>query len=658
MEFFKLFQLELLKILGIICIVLGLFSTVVKFRSVRMKKAIVGLEFGAGIMLVSDMASYIYDGDSSKFGYWTERITCFIPFFMICFEVYAFSAFIASNILGRGKLRKPPKSLLACYMISAAGMLMSVIANFTGLYYTFDVANNYQRAPLFLISFIFPVTVIAIQLSLVIRYKSFFDPGVWFCSVTFLVLPLVGGVLQLFSFGISPICLMTGVSAVIFYICSLVCHNNLIIKTANTDAMTDLPNQYGFLERVEALKAKHGIIKYNSYYFDIVRMGQYNRRYGTDAGDIIIQKYAAYIEDHINEDEILARLGGNFFVALIRRENEGRFLEMLQGVPVEIEFAGEKKKLSVAAVAGGFEIKDNSLISELVIGNASIAGNIAKNIAKKPFVKLTDKLLEELNETRQLEERIPAAFKNEEFVPYYQPKVNSETMELCGAEALARWEHDGTVIPPFKFVPIMERNDSICRLDFYILEHVCMDIVSWLEKGMTPPTISVNFSRKNLGNPILAEEIYNVVKKYNVPDNLIQIEITETLDEFPLDYLKGVVEALQRYGLTVAIDDFGTGSSSINLLREISFDVLKIDRQFIECSTQKEQKLLEHIIEIAGDIESGVIAEGVETTEQLWMLKKFGCTEIQGYIFDRPLTREIFEERMLAGKYSIPEKNS
>ncbi|MGN0582600.1 MAG: EAL domain-containing protein, partial [Oscillospiraceae bacterium] len=274
-----------------------------------------------------------------------------------------------------------------------------------------------------------------------------------------------------------------------------------------------------------------------------------------------------------------------------------------------------------------------------------------KNVMKKPFTYLTKEILDKINESRQLEERIPAALKNGEFLPYYQPKVDIDNMELCGAEALARWEYDNTVVSPAKFIPVMEKDDSICGLDFYILDRVCKDVAGWIDQGLEPPCISVNFSRRNLGNPVLAEEIHNVVVDNNIPEKYIQVEITETIDEYPLSYLKGVVEALQRYGLTVAIDDFGTGSSSINLLREISFDVLKIDRQFIECRSEKEKKLLEHIIDIAHDIDSHVIAEGVEQMDQIKMLKDYGCSQIQGYVFDKPLRKSEFEERMNRKKY-------
>ena len=179
-----------------------------------------------------------------------------------------------------------------------------------------------------------------------------------------------------------------------------------------------------------------------------------------------------------------------------------------------------------------------------------------------------------------------------------------------------------------------------------MLDWVCNDIRLWLDEGKVPPTISVNFSRKNLGNPILAEEIYNVLKKYDIPPHLIQIEITETIDEYPIDYLKGVVLALQRYGMTTAIDDFGTGSASINIIMQVPFNVLKIDKSFISSTDEKNLKILGHIISMANDVGADVISEGVETEEQLGIISGLGCPKIQGFYFDQPLPREDFEKRM------------
>lgn len=190
-----------------------------------------------------------------------------------------------------------------------------------------------------------------------------------------------------------------------------------------------------------------------------------------------------------------------------------------------------------------------------------------------------------------------------------------------------------------------------------MLERLCKTMKEWLEQGLHPPKVSVNFSRKNLGNPDLAEQIYQTIRKFNLPMHLIEIEITETVDEFPFSYLKEVVDELHGYGISVAIDDFGTGSSSIQLLCDMNFDVLKIDKSFIDTMTETRMELLGYIIAMAKLFHAKIVAEGVEQQEQLAILQKMGCDEIQGYLFDRPLPREEFENRMQFGmKKAVPYK--
>lgn len=284
--------------------------------------------------------------------------------------------------------------------------------------------------------------------------------------------------------------------------------------------------------------------------------------------------------------------------------------------------------------------------------NVAMAVNIAKNIQKKPYVYLTKELMQEMNEQRHLQEIIPSCMVQREFIPYYQPKIDLETYNLCGAEALVRWKHEGELVAPYKFIPLMEQNESICGLDMYMLNVVCEDIKMWISEGVNPPVISVNFSRKNLGNPNLAEDIYNVVKKHGIPFELIQIEFTETIDEYDIYTLKNVVEGIQKYGMTTAIDDFGVGSSSISVLKEIPFDVLKIDKSFIDSISDKDRNILGHIIEMANEMEARTITEGVEKAEQVEVLKKLGCAVIQGFFFDKPLPKEVFEDRMSNPQYS------
>lgn len=644
-------QNDILKILAAVCLVLGCFSLIIRYRSRSMKYSLVGIEFGAAALLIADLFANKYNGDASVFGFYAVRTACFLFYFLMNFEILAFNYYIICLITGRGKLKEPPKSLKVCFVLVLTDIVLVVISQFTGLCYTFDASNSYQRGPLFLIFFVLSAVAFVLQMINVIKYRKYINSSIRSALIVFTIMPLIAAVLRIFMSDFSVLNISIALTAIFQYIVSLVDQNNVLMKSVNTDALTGLPNQYGFIAEIEKLRGQHDIRNYNTYYIDIARMGQFNKRYGSENGDLIIKKFGLSIASQLEKDEVCGRLGGNFFITFVNKENAEKFLDYLKDVPVDLKIGDEIETIYVTSVIGGYEITDKHIVTEHVVGNAALAANIAKNMMKKPFAYLTKEIMEKLNESRQLEERIPVALKNGEFLPYYQPKVDIDNMELCGAEALARWEYDNALVPPAKFIPVMEKDDSICRLDFYILDRVCKDIVEWIDKGIEPPCISVNFSRRNLGNPVLAEEIYNVIAGNNVPGKYIQVEITETIDEYPLSYLKGVVEALQRYGLTVAIDDFGTGSSSINLLREISFDVLKIDRQFIECRSEKEKKLLEHIIDIAHDIDSHVIAEGVEQMDQIKMLKDYGCSQIQGYVFDKPLRKSEFEERMNRKKY-------
>ena len=260
-----------------------------------------------------------------------------------------------------------------------------------------------------------------------------------------------------------------------------------------------------------------------------------------------------------------------------------------------------------------------------------------------------------IKEDKQFSSDIPIAMANEEFVAYYQPKVNSRTNTLCGAEALVRWIRNGKLIPPGKFIPIMETKDLMCDMDFYMLRHVCADISRWIEEGLVPPTVSVNFSRRNLSNANLAADIEAVVHEYHVPKKMIEIEITETIDEFPISVLKNFVDDLHKRGFRVAVDDFGSGSSSLSLLREVTFDTLKIDKGFVDKAYAKDLAILGYMIRLAKAIGAETLAEGVEQREQVDTLLSFGCEIIQGYYFDRPLSKDVFEKRMIERRYKVEQ---
>lgn len=643
-------RIRALMVIGVLCFFLAMFILVIKFQSFKKKISLFEIELCTTIVAFADALGSIYSGQAGNSAGYIVRVAYCVVFIGVSLDVYFLNFFIANTFMETGKFKKLPKSLLAGFVLPALDIILIIISQFTHMYYYFDECNNFVRAPLYFFPYIIPFVIITLEFFFLLENRKLITVRLFVAFIVFVLLFFISGVQQLLFESASWVNFAISLAALVLFVLALADQNNILMKAANTELRSGLPNSYGFIYEVEKISHTKNITDYNAYYFDIVRMSRINNKYGKDQGDEIIVSYANYIRNNIDRDEVVGRLGGNYFVALIKKSNTDRFLEMLSAVPVEIKTADGKETIQLAAVVGGYTISKKRIHAGELIGNAAAAVNYAKS-NKKKVAFLDDELEAELMKKKVFEETIRVSLKNNEFVPFYQPKVDLKTKKLCGAEALARWIHDGKFISPAEFVPVMEKNGSVAELDFYILEHVCEDMRRWIDEGLNPPRVSVNFSRANLGNPILAEAIKNVVEKHNVPKDLIQIEVTETVDEYPMSYLVGVVEALKRYGLSVAIDDFGTGSSSINLLKQVVFDVLKIDREFVEYKSDKEKQLLSFIISMSKSLGIDVIAEGVEKPEQIAVLKEMGCNKIQGFIFDKPLQKVDYEERIKVGIY-------
>ena len=255
----------------------------------------------------------------------------------------------------------------------------------------------------------------------------------------------------------------------------------------------------------------------------------------------------------------------------------------------------------------------------------------------------------ELNEITMIQNLFPEALEKEEFLVYYQPKVYLENYKLAGAEALCRWHHGDELIPPGKFIPVLEQSKAICTLDFYMLDHVCRDIRKWLDERRDVVKVSVNLSRCHFGNRNLLNDILNIIDKHNVPHQYIEIELTETAIDVSFADLKEILFGLQEQGISIAVDDFGTGYSSLNLVRELPWNILKIDKSFLEeneDAPDQNRVMLKHIIAMSQEMGISSVVEGVETIEQAKMLKENNCTMAQGFCFDKPLPKDVFEERL------------
>lgn len=646
------YQSFILFILSAVALFVAGFTALIKFHVVKMKSLLIRVELYTVALLISAAFTYICNGMSGTTGFFGGNIANACGLLLNCLILYCYNQYLTISFMGKGRFKKLPDRLKLVYMISIVWMLFLCVSVFTGWVYRIDSDNLYQRGPLFWAAGLMPLIIIVIQLSFVIQYRDMVNRKLAAFLISANIFLIATYILQLFlpEIGIVQIAVFC-VSASLFGF-TLIEQNEELQKAAYTEMQSGLPNVYGYIHEIDKIILQGNITNYNAYYFDIAEMQNINNKYGKEKTDEIIKSYVKYISNWMKKNEVFGRLGGNYFVALVERERTEEFLKIIGDTPVTITLNGKDLTIHISAIAGCYRIDETVKAADQILAKISTAVAYAKNIAKESYVFIDDELERKINEEKDILDNIQEAFRKEEFEPFYQPKVETENYRLCGSEALVRWRRNGKLIPPFAFIPIMEKKGIVCSLDFYMLEHVCRDIRSWIDKGLTPPCVSVNFSRKNLSNQNLADDIYNILKKYDIPSNLIQIEVTETNDGYPLSDLKKAVDALHAYGISVAIDDFGTGSSSISLLKEVTFDVLKIDRTFVDCKEDKEKKLLSYIIEMSKAINISVIAEGVEDREQVQMLKDMDCTRIQGYVFDKPLERVEYEDRIRKNNYS------
>ena len=230
----------------------------------------------------------------------------------------------------------------------------------------------------------------------------------------------------------------------------------------------------------------------------------------------------------------------------------------------------------------------------------------------------------------------------------FQPIYRTVTNKILGAEALARWIRDGNLISPGDFIPVLEGDYRICTLDFYMLEQVCKDLRRWIDEGMEPVRISTNFSRRNLSDPDFSQRITELISRYDIPKQYIEVELTETFSAEENKLLGRFITDMHDVGISIAIDDFGTGYSSLNLLREIPADLLKLDKSFIDGHTgaKRDSVVVSNIAKMANELNMDIIAEGVEHREQVEFLQSVNIDLVQGYLYDKPLTKADFEKRL------------
>ena len=388
-----------------------------------------------------------------------------------------------------------------------------------------------------------------------------------------------------------------------------------------------------------------------AFHIDLHNFTMVNQEIGRANGDLVLHNFYKMVQDAIGDTGIISRLGGDKFIGVFDRSVKRKVFDLFSGAVVPYDETGDKK-INISAGAGIYMLPNPFMLKVYgdVMDKIMLAGETAKRQSGGSIVIYDDKMKFAKAHMKKVQSDFREALKNEEFAVYYQPKVNIETREVMGAEALCRWIRDGKVVPPLEFIPILEMNTDICDLDFYMLDHVCQHIRKWLDEGRYVVRVSVNFSRKHLVDVDLLDKIIKTIDKHQVPHEYIEIELTETTTDVMFRDLRRVVCGLQEQGIWTAVDDFGIGYSSLNLIRDIPWNVLKVDKSFVPKNTEDEDsisnKMFKHVIALAQDIGLKCVIEGVESIDQLEVLRQNGCLIAQGYFFDRPLPKNEFEDRL------------
>lgn len=410
--------------------------------------------------------------------------------------------------------------------------------------------------------------------------------------------------------------------------------------------LTGLYHNRYFYRRAEEYLKKVEPGEYSLVAIDIEHFRIFNKLYGREAGDTFLTAIADYLlKFRAEHGGIVGYMGGDNY-AVLMQNNFQWFRELKSGIIGVLRTWSNT--VGFLPALGVYVIEDTSVSVETMYDRATIAhtkvmGNYSKRICQYNS-DMEDKLQEEL----ELIEDVRQGLENEEFVFFVQPQCNISTGKIVGGESLVRWKHSTKgMIPPGKFIPILEKNGFIADLDRYVWEKVCRWLRSCLDRGYHPVPISINVSRIDIFSMDVAAYLKKLMDDYQLPTKLLKVEITESAYAESNDKIIRTVKQLRESDFLVMMDDFGSGYSSLNMLKSVSVDVLKIDMRFLEMNEKEEEKgigILQSVINMARQMRMPIIVEGVETQKQESFLLKMGCRYTQGYYYYKPLPVEEFEK--------------
>ncbi len=420
------------------------------------------------------------------------------------------------------------------------------------------------------------------------------------------------------------------------------------------DTLTGLDQYEVFLQKLEKELELIGEDRIAIVYTDIKHFKYINDTYGYKVGDALLKDFVAGFMERKEFIICAARVYSDNFVVAGRLSADGptneEFRELIHRVNQERETQFREKYLnSRLQFCTGISVTDKnsrSLDAETAVSNANLARKVAKDMENDSCVLFDQSMMEGIRREVEITSSIPKALAQKEFKVYFQPKIDTDTLELIGAEALVRWQKpDGSFVYPDEFIPLIERSGQVVDVDYYVYREVFSFLANRLKEGKKVVPVSLNVSRVHLQKMHILEFVKGLLEEFQIPCSLVEFELTESIYLDNTEQALELIKGLHKLGIKVSMDDFGSGYSSLNLLSKLPIDIIKLDRVFLKEGEMQESDriIISCVVDMAKKLKITSLCEGVETQEQSNYLKKVGCQMQQGFYFSRPIPREVFE---------------
>lgn len=423
---------------------------------------------------------------------------------------------------------------------------------------------------------------------------------------------------------------------------------------AEYDVLTGILNKSKFFYNTRNMLNIFGTEDFAFIRIDIEKFQLINSFFGMDEGDNLLKYMADYLQNVEKEYRYITygRIEADIFAVCFSYKSEKEITDFVK------KFTNQMEKypldFDITPFFGVYLVKNRDLSINEMYDKANLASKNCKGNYIQNYFFYTKEMSEEIIKEQHIINNMKNALKNEEFVLYLQPKYELQRNSIAGAEVLVRWiTADGRMISPGEFIPVFERNGFILKLDQYVWEKTCQLLAGWRDEGRKIFPVSVNISRVSLYNPKIVDVICGLTEKYNIPPEWLQLELTESAYTGNPKAIKEMMEQLQKKGFSILMDDFGSGYSSLNVLKDIAVDVLKIDMKFLDGSGDdgRSENILASVVRMAKWLNMPVVAEGAERKEQVSFLHSIGCEYVQGFYFARPMPVKEYEKLLYEQPY-------